>query len=151
MLNYKYCIEHYFPKSFLDSILPVSWRLFVLRSVYGHHIVLVGKIEQIKLGRCIGYLLQLSLQIGNLKTVREGGGGGGVGGLESGLAVSTSIIYLIVVARNKAYHIFILPLFVFSICTVMYPAYAKWIKSHRDLPLKLNQWNNVVVCRRTCL
>jgi prolyl-tRNA synthetase len=27
----------------------------------------------------------------------------------------------------------------------MYPAYAKWIKSHRDLPLKLNQWNNVVV------
>lgn len=29
--------------------------------------------------------------------------------------------------------------------TVMYPAYAKWLKSHRDLPLKLNQWNNVVV------
>ena len=29
--------------------------------------------------------------------------------------------------------------------TVMYPAYAKWIQSHRDLPLKLNQWNNVVV------
>ncbi len=28
----------------------------------------------------------------------------------------------------------------------MYPAYAKWIQSHRDLPLKLNQWNNVVVC-----
>ncbi|KAF8651589.1 hypothetical protein AX16_004705 [Volvariella volvacea WC 439] len=28
--------------------------------------------------------------------------------------------------------------------TVMYPYYAKWIKSHRDLPLKLNQWNNVV-------
>ncbi|EDV26695.1 uncharacterized protein TRIADDRAFT_54976 [Trichoplax adhaerens] len=28
--------------------------------------------------------------------------------------------------------------------TVMYPSYAKWIKSHRDLPLKLNQWNNVV-------
>ncbi|XP_045527430.1 bifunctional glutamate/proline--tRNA ligase isoform X2 [Pieris brassicae] len=28
--------------------------------------------------------------------------------------------------------------------TVMYPAYAKWIQSHRDLPLKLNQWNNVV-------
>ena len=22
--------------------------------------------------------------------------------------------------------------------TIMYPAYAKWIKSHRDLPLKLN-------------
>ncbi|XP_063973582.1 bifunctional glutamate/proline--tRNA ligase [Diachasmimorpha longicaudata] len=28
--------------------------------------------------------------------------------------------------------------------TVMYPFYAKWIKSHRDLPLKLNQWNSVV-------
>merc|ERR1712038_1750277 len=28
--------------------------------------------------------------------------------------------------------------------TVMYPAYAKWIQSYRDLPLKLNQWNNVV-------
>jgi len=28
--------------------------------------------------------------------------------------------------------------------TVMYPAYAKWIRSHRDLPLKLNQWSNVV-------
>uniref|UniRef100_A0A1B6CM59 proline--tRNA ligase n=1 Tax=Clastoptera arizonana TaxID=38151 RepID=A0A1B6CM59_9HEMI len=26
----------------------------------------------------------------------------------------------------------------------MYPAYAKWIQSYRDLPLKLNQWNNVV-------
>lgn len=28
--------------------------------------------------------------------------------------------------------------------TVMYPAVAKWVQSHRDLPLKLNQWNNVV-------
>ncbi|EMD34768.1 hypothetical protein CERSUDRAFT_97352 [Gelatoporia subvermispora B] len=28
--------------------------------------------------------------------------------------------------------------------TVMYPYYAKWIKSHRDLPVKLNQWNSVV-------
>lgn len=28
--------------------------------------------------------------------------------------------------------------------TVMYPAYAKWIQSYRDLPMKLNQWNNVV-------
>eukprot|EP00922_Rhytidocystis_sp_ex-Travisia-forbesii_P028299 GHVS01041538.1.p1 GENE.GHVS01041538.1~~GHVS01041538.1.p1 ORF type:complete len:698 (+),score=132.17 GHVS01041538.1:61-2154(+) len=28
--------------------------------------------------------------------------------------------------------------------TIMYPAYAKWIRSHRDLPLKLNQWNTVV-------
>lgn len=28
--------------------------------------------------------------------------------------------------------------------TIMYPAYKKWIRSHRDLPLKLNQWSNVV-------
>lgn len=28
--------------------------------------------------------------------------------------------------------------------TVMYPAFADWIQSHRDLPLKLNQWSNVV-------
>ncbi|CAG9789090.1 unnamed protein product [Diatraea saccharalis] len=28
--------------------------------------------------------------------------------------------------------------------TAMYPAYARWIQSHRDLPYKLNQWNNVV-------
>merc|ERR1711963_376028 len=28
--------------------------------------------------------------------------------------------------------------------TVMYPSYAKWIQSYRDLPLRLNQWNNVV-------
>lgn len=28
--------------------------------------------------------------------------------------------------------------------TVMYPAFAKWIRSHRNLPLKLNQWCNVV-------
>jgi len=28
--------------------------------------------------------------------------------------------------------------------TVMYQLYKKWIRSHRDLPLKLNQWNNVV-------
>ena len=34
--------------------------------------------------------------------------------------------------------------------TVMYPAYAKWIQSHRDLPLKLNQWNNVVVSDGQC-
>jgi len=26
----------------------------------------------------------------------------------------------------------------------MYPSYAKWIHSHRDLPLCLNQWTNVV-------
>ncbi|CEO98304.1 proline--tRNA ligase [Plasmodiophora brassicae] len=28
--------------------------------------------------------------------------------------------------------------------TVMYPLMAKWIRFHRDLPLKLNQWSNVV-------
>jgi len=28
--------------------------------------------------------------------------------------------------------------------TIMYPAFSDWIKSHRDLPLKLNQWSNVV-------
>ena len=28
--------------------------------------------------------------------------------------------------------------------TVMYPYYGKWIRSHRDLPLRLNQWNSVV-------
>lgn len=28
--------------------------------------------------------------------------------------------------------------------TVMYPSYASWVQSHRDLPIKLNQWCNVV-------
>jgi prolyl-tRNA synthetase len=28
--------------------------------------------------------------------------------------------------------------------TIMYPAFKDWIRSHRDLPLKLNQWSNVV-------
>ncbi|PSO05212.1 proline--tRNA ligase [Candidatus Marsarchaeota G2 archaeon ECH_B_SAG-G16] len=28
--------------------------------------------------------------------------------------------------------------------TIMYVMYSKWIKSYRDLPLLLNQWNNVV-------
>lgn len=28
--------------------------------------------------------------------------------------------------------------------TIMYDAYSKWIRSHKDLPLRLNQWNNVV-------
>ncbi len=28
--------------------------------------------------------------------------------------------------------------------TIMYPSFSDWIKSHRDLPLKLNQWSNVV-------
>jgi len=27
---------------------------------------------------------------------------------------------------------------------IMYPSYSKWIRSWRDLPLRLNQWNNVV-------
>ena len=30
--------------------------------------------------------------------------------------------------------------------TVMYPYYQKWIRSHRDLPLKLNQWNSGLSC-----
>lgn len=28
--------------------------------------------------------------------------------------------------------------------TIMYDTYKKWIRSYRDLPLRLNQWNNVV-------
>ena len=28
--------------------------------------------------------------------------------------------------------------------TIMYPIFARWINSHRDLPLRLNQWANVV-------
>ncbi len=28
--------------------------------------------------------------------------------------------------------------------TIMYPYYSKWIRGHRDLPLKLNQWCNAV-------
>jgi prolyl-tRNA synthetase len=28
--------------------------------------------------------------------------------------------------------------------TIMYPSFSKWIQSHRDLPLKLNQWCNVL-------
>ncbi len=27
---------------------------------------------------------------------------------------------------------------------IMYPAFSRWIRSHRDLPLKLNQWSNIV-------
>lgn len=34
--------------------------------------------------------------------------------------------------------------------TVMYPAYAKWLRSDTELPLKLNQWNNVVVIINKC-
>ena len=29
--------------------------------------------------------------------------------------------------------------------TVMYPTFARWIQSHRDLPIKINQWCNIVV------
>ncbi|KAL6122638.1 Proline--tRNA [Nucleospora cyclopteri] len=28
--------------------------------------------------------------------------------------------------------------------TIMYPAYSRWLKTHRDLPLKLNQWCSVL-------
>lgn len=28
--------------------------------------------------------------------------------------------------------------------TIMYDSYAKWIRSHKDLPLRLNQWNSVI-------
>jgi len=28
--------------------------------------------------------------------------------------------------------------------TIMYPSFAKWVRSHRDLPLLINQWTNVV-------
>lgn len=28
--------------------------------------------------------------------------------------------------------------------TIMYPIFAKWIRSHRDLPIIINQWTNVV-------
>ena len=32
----------------------------------------------------------------------------------------------------------------YNSCSRRYPAFKNWIHSHRDLPLKLNQWNNVV-------
>lgn len=28
--------------------------------------------------------------------------------------------------------------------TIMYPAFAKWVQSYRELPLKINQWCNVI-------
>lgn len=28
--------------------------------------------------------------------------------------------------------------------TIMYPTFAKWVQSYRDLPIRLNQWTNVV-------
>ena len=28
--------------------------------------------------------------------------------------------------------------------TIIYDAYSRWIRSHRDLPLRLNQWCNIV-------
>jgi prolyl-tRNA synthetase len=37
-----------------------------------------------------------------------------------------------------------LPSLYFCNTVLMYPLYAKWIRSHRDLPLRLNQWCNVV-------
>ena len=30
--------------------------------------------------------------------------------------------------------------------TAMYPTFAKWVQSHRDLPIRVNQWCNIVVC-----
>lgn len=35
--------------------------------------------------------------------------------------------------------------------TAMYPYYAQWIRSHRDLPLRLNQWTNVVRWEFKCV
>jgi len=32
--------------------------------------------------------------------------------------------------------------------TVMYPTFSKWVQSHRDLPIKINQWCNIVVSGR---
>ena len=34
--------------------------------------------------------------------------------------------------------------------TVMYPTFAKWVQSHRDLPIKVNQWCNIVVSECVC-
>ena len=28
--------------------------------------------------------------------------------------------------------------------TIIYPTFSKWIRSYRDLPLKINQWSNIV-------
>ena len=28
--------------------------------------------------------------------------------------------------------------------TIMYDAFSRWVRSHRDLPMRINQWNNVV-------
>lgn len=28
--------------------------------------------------------------------------------------------------------------------TIMYPTFAKWVQSYRDLPIRINQWSNVV-------
>ena len=35
--------------------------------------------------------------------------------------------------------------------TVMYPTFAKWVQSHRDLPIRINQWCNIVVSAATLL
>ena len=28
--------------------------------------------------------------------------------------------------------------------TIMYPTFANWVQSHRDLPVLINQWTNIV-------
>lgn len=28
--------------------------------------------------------------------------------------------------------------------TIMYPTFSKWVQSHRDLPVLINQWTNIV-------
>lgn len=28
--------------------------------------------------------------------------------------------------------------------TIMYPTFSKWVQSHRDLPILINQWTNIV-------
>ena len=35
--------------------------------------------------------------------------------------------------------------------TVMYPTFARWVQSHRDLPIRVNQWCNIVVCVCVCV
>lgn len=45
----------------------------------------------------------------------------------------------------KTFNIVPNPIYLSLFTSVMYPAYAKWVQSHRDLPIKLNQWCNVVV------
>ena len=51
-------------------------------------------------------------------------------------------IYIFVKIYYFEYHI---TYHCFLCFLVMYPTYAKWVQSHRDLPIKLNQWCNIVV------